>query len=100
MPLVLAPSFDDHTREEVEAHLDLVRVRRIAAAMEYQQTRLNKLEVEDAALRSKLFRNYQQLGKALERLDKDIERVESYLANCVNVKNELGLVNDRIRLAK
>jgi|SRR3954465_15514047 hypothetical protein len=100
MALVLAPSFDDKTREEVEAHLEQVRLRRIAGAMEYQQSKMLKLEREESTLHSKLARNYDQLGKALLRIDKDIEKVEQYLNACHMIQTELGLTIDRIALSK
>ena len=100
MPLVLAPSFDDHTREQVEAHLDIVRTRRIAAALEYTQSRLMKLVEEDQGLGNKLIRNYEQLGKSLARLDREIEKVEAYLRNCQMIRTEMDLTQDRIELAK
>jgi len=100
MPLILAPSFDDHTREQVEAHLERVRIRRIAAVVEYQQGRLNKLGNEANTLEGKLNRTYNQLEKAIMRLDDEIAKIEVYLNNCQNLKNELGLVNARIELAK
>jgi hypothetical protein len=100
MPLVLAPSFDDHTREEVEAHLEQVRLRRIAGAMEYQQSRMLRLERDEGSLANKLARSYDQLGKALLRIDVDIEKVEGYLNACQMLRTELDLTVDRIALAK
>jgi predicted nuclease with TOPRIM domain len=100
MPLILAPSFDDHTREQVEAHLELMRVRRIAAALEYAQGKMAKLETEDNMLENKLARSYEQLGKALGRLDREFEKIEQYLNSCEMLKGELGLIHDRIELAK
>ena len=100
MPLTLAPSYDDHTRQQIEDFIDIVRLRRLSAAIEYQQTQKHKLDNESDALRVRLFRNWQQLGKALTRLDVDIEKVESYMANCEALRQEIGLVNDRIELAK
>jgi hypothetical protein len=100
MPLILAPSFDDHTRAQVEAHLDEVRARRIAAALEYQQSKMTKLETEGNMLEVKLYRYYQQLGRSIERLDREIEKVEAYLTTCEVIRGELGLVLDRIELSK
>jgi hypothetical protein len=100
MPLILAPSFDDHTRAEVEAHLDMVRVRRIAAAMEYAQSKMTKLETEEGSLGVKLSTNYERLGKALERLEKDMLAVETYLEKCTMLRSEMDLVHDRITLAR
>jgi len=100
MPLVLAPSFDDHTREEVEAHLEQVRTRRLAGAMEYHQSKMLRLEREGNVFENKLARNYEQLGKALLRIDKDIEKVEQYLNACQMLRTELDLNMDRVALAK
>jgi prefoldin subunit 5 len=100
MPLVLSPSFDDRTREEVEAHLEQVRTRRLAGAMEYLQSKMMRLEREEGTLSNKLARSYDQLGKALDRIDKDIVKVEQYLNNCQMMRTELDLTVDRISLAK
>jgi hypothetical protein len=100
MPLILAPSFDDHTREEVEAHLEQVRLRRLAAAMEYHQSKMLRLERDNSSIENKLIRNYEQLGRALLRIDKDIEKVEGYLNACQMLRTELDLNVDRIALAK
>jgi hypothetical protein len=100
MPLVLAPSFDDHTREQVEAHLEEVRIRRIAGALEYEQSKLLKLGTESNTLEIKLMRNYEHLNKSLDRLDREIVKCETYLNNCQMIRDELGLVYDRIELAK
>jgi predicted HTH transcriptional regulator len=100
MPLVLAPSFDDHTREQVEAHLEQVRIRRLAGALEYQQSKLLRLEKDNNSVTNKLIRNYEQMGKALMRLDKDLEKIEGYLAACQMLKTEADLNMDRITLAK
>jgi len=100
MPLILAPSFDDHTREQVEAHLEQVRIRRIAGAMEYQQSKLLRLEKDNNMVTNKLIRNYEQMGKALMRLDRELEKIETYLAACQMLRTEADLNVDRIALAK
>ena len=100
MPLVLAPSFDDHTREEVEAHLEQVRLRRLAGALEYQQGKLLRLERDNNMVTNKLIRAYEQMGKALIRLDKDLEKIEGYLQLCQMLRTEADLNVDRITLAK
>jgi len=100
MPLILAPSFDDHTRQQVEEHLDMVRVRRLSAALEYAQGRMIKLEKEDGNLKQRLDRNYDQLGKSLKRLDTEIEKVKNYLNACQMLRQEVDLVQERIELAK
>jgi hypothetical protein len=100
MPLVLAPSFDDHTREQVEAHLDQVRLRRIAGVLEYQQSKLLRLEKENDSVTDKLIRSYELLGKALLRIENDLVRVESLLQTCQMLRSEADLTMDRITLAR
>lgn len=100
MPLVLAPSFDDHTREQVEAHLEQVRLRRLAGALEFQQSRMLRLEKDSNEVANRLIRNYEQMGKALMRLDKELDRVERYLQLCQTLRSEADLIVDRITLAK
>lgn len=100
MPLILAPSFDDHSREEVEAFIDMVRVRRISGAIEYQQSKLHRLDAENSSLEAKLIRAWDQLGKALVRIDTDIEKIETLLGTCQMLRQEIDLVSDRIELAK
>jgi hypothetical protein len=100
MPLILSPSFDDHTREEVEAHLDQVRIRRLAAAMEFQQSRLFKLEKEEGELQARLIRNYDQLGRVLIRIDRDMEKAQGYLEACTMLRTELDLTLQHVSFAK
>lgn len=100
MPLVLAPSFNSATREEVEEHLEWVRDVRLAAAIEFQQGREAKLEKEGNLAAHRLASMYSQLGKALSRLDREILKVEDYLAKCEMLSDELSLVKDRIEAAK
>jgi hypothetical protein len=100
MGLILAPSFDDHSREQVEEFIDTVRMRRIACAMEYQQGRRTKLDAEGNALAGKLARNWDQLGKCLQRINVDIQKAEAYLNSCELIKHELGIVSEQIMLDK
>ena len=100
MPLVLAPSFDDQTRDSVEQHLEIIRGRRIAGALEFQRSKLTKLEREGTTIEAQLGRAYDRLGKALAKLDEDMAKVDGYLNTCQILKNELGLVQDRVELAR
>ena len=100
MPLILYPSFDDHTRAQVELHLEQVRLRRLAGALEYQQSKMLKLEKGENELQNKLIRHYEQMGKALYRLDKDLEKIETHLEACTTLRTELDLTMDQIAFAK
>jgi len=100
MPLILAPSFSSATREEVEDHLELVRDIRLRAALEFIQGKEAKLEREHNHIHRRLATTYEQLGKALLRLDREVIKVEEYLAKCEMLSDEADLVSDRIADAK
>ena len=100
MPLVLAPSFSSATREEVEDHLELVRDLRLRAALEFHQGKEAKLEREHNHVTQRLATTYGQLEKALIRLDREVIKVEEYLAKCEMLSDEADLVEDRIKYAK
>jgi|SRR6478609_6882588 len=100
MPLVLAPSFNSETRESVEEHLEEVRNLRLMAALEYQQGKELKLERELGQNEKRLATAYDQLGKAIIRLDREIEKIQEYLDKCEMLHDEAGLTRDRISLAK
>jgi hypothetical protein len=100
MPLILAPSFTTNTREEVEEHLELVRDLRLRAALEFQQGKETRLVREHSHITHRLDVAYQQLGKALARLDREVNKVEEYLAKCEMFRDEADLVEDRITDAR
>jgi len=100
MPLILAPSFSSSTREEVEEHLEWVRDIRLQAALEFQQGKEARLDKEFNQVSRRLEVTYQSLGKALQRLDREIEKVEDYLAKCEMLQQEAELASDRIADAK
>lgn len=94
MPLVLAPSFDDHTREEIEMHLVAVQARRMEAAVEYHTGKDAKLAHESQKIQNKIAHQYMMLGKEIEQLDRIYEKVNDRLAGLTHLKNELGMVMD------
>lgn len=100
MPLILAPSFNSSTREEVEEHLEMVRDLRLRAALEFQQGKEAKLEKEMNHADHRLASMYAQLGKALSRLEKEMFKVEDYLNKCEMLSGERDLVKDRIEATK
>ena len=96
MPLHLQPDLAAMTREEVEAHLEQVRARRMVAAVTYFEGKNAKYQREGEKIKKKMLGKNEMLGKAIETLDRAIERVEKYLAEITSLDNELGLVNDLI----
>jgi hypothetical protein len=100
MPLILAPSYDDHTREQIEAYLEQVRIRRIAGAFAFQQSKMMKLESQKDGMSNKLARNYRLLGSSLYKLEAAMVAVEKYLNACQMIHGEVGFIEDRIEAAK
>lgn len=98
MPLVLAPSFDDQTREQIEEHLRAVQARRMLGAMEFHSGKNAKFKHESSKLQARLDAKYLMLGKELIALEKAENKLIDRLAELEHIKNELGLVNDLIEL--
>lgn len=94
MPLILAPSFDEHTREQIEQHIDLVRTRRMEAAVTYHTGINAKLSYESDKIQRRVEQKYEMLLKEIGQLDRIIEKVENRLAEIEHFKNELGLLTD------
>jgi chaperonin cofactor prefoldin len=98
MPLVLSPSFDEQTRDQIELHIADVQCRRLSAAIVYHQGANAKLNFESDKLRSRIAKQYELLKKELDVLEKAERKVQDRLANMQHLSNELGLVVDMIEL--
>lgn len=94
MPLVLSPSFDDNTREQIEAHIADVQSKRMLATMEYHAGKHAKLSHESDKIQARVARQYELLGKELNVLEKAENKVIDRLAGLEHLKNELGLIMD------
>lgn len=98
MPLVLAPSYDDHTREQIENHLEAVRARRMVAAIEYHQGEQMKLTHESDKIQNKIAKQYEMLGKEIARLESAEQKVLDRLTTLETLRQELGLITDLVEL--
>lgn len=90
--LVLQPSVKSVTRAEYEAHIEIVRSRRMVAAVQYAEgvnAKLGKIESKLAERRKK---HYEMLEREIIRLDQVLEKVESRLAAVDEVDNEIGSI--------
>ena len=96
MPLQMVPDLAALSREQVEAHLEQVRARRMVAALHYHEGKNAKYAMESDKIKRKMRGQNEMLGKELSSLDKAIERVEKRLAAITTLDTELGLVNDMI----
>lgn len=98
MPLVLAPSYDDHTREQIENHLSAVRARRMVAAIEHHKGVTEKLTHESDKIQARIAREYEMLGKELGKLEAAELKVEERLVKLEALRQEYGLTVDMIEL--
>jgi RecA/RadA recombinase len=92
--LVLQPTLEDLTIEELEAHIEGVRARRIVAAMEYVAGEAIKLEVEKDKMHRKLKEHYVMLAKELDRCERAIYKCEERVVVIQQLKDEIGVMED------
>jgi uncharacterized membrane protein YdfJ with MMPL/SSD domain len=98
MPLILAPSYDDHTREQIENHLSAVRARRMVAAIEHHKGITEKLTYESDKIQARIAKQYEMLGKELGRLEELENKVQERLVTIEALRQELGLTVDMIEI--
>lgn len=94
MALILAPSYSDQTRQQIEAHLSTIRMRRLSAALEYEIGRQSKLAHESDRIAKRVTAAYATLLKRIEVLEKAERNCIDQLAKCEMLRGELGLVTD------
>lgn len=94
MALVLQRTLEEMTTEELEQRLEMIRARRIVAAVEYVAGQGLKLEHEKDKVQRKLKGHYEMLGKELDRCDRAIFALENRIAAIEQLKQELGLLED------
>ena len=92
MSLVLQPTLEEMTTEELEQRIQAARARRIVAAMEYVAGQELKLEVEKDKVHRKLKAQYTMLEKELDRCDRAIYALENRVAAIEMLRQEAGLL--------
>jgi hypothetical protein len=94
MTLVLQPTIDQWTTEELEQHIEAVRARRMVCAMEYAHSQELKFEAEKDKLHRKLKQHYEMLGKELEKSERAVEACERRVLLIEQLKQEAGIIED------
>jgi hypothetical protein len=90
--LVLQPTIEEMTTEELEQRIQAARARRIVAAMEYAAGQELKLEVEKDKIHRKLKGQYEMLEKELDRCDRCLYALENRVAAIEMLRQEAGLL--------
>jgi len=98
MSLSLPPSYDAHTREQIEQHVAAVQARRMVAAIEHHAGTQAKLVHESDKIQLRIAKQYDMLGKELERLEVAESKVLARLETLEILKQEVGLITDMIEI--
>jgi hypothetical protein len=94
MALVLQPTIEEMTTEELERRIEAIRARRIVCALEYVAGQNLKFENEKDKIRRKLKGHYEMLEKELDRCDRAIWACEQRVAAIELLRQEEGLMQD------
>ena len=91
MKLVLQPTIEEMTTEELERRIEAVRARRIVCVLEYVANEQMKLEVEQDKAQRKLKGHYEMLARELDRCDRAIIACEQRVAQIEQLRQEIGI---------
>lgn len=94
--LTLAPELKDFDREELEAWLEGIRAKRLVATIEYHANKNAKLGHEADKLQKKFYGKLEKLGRALLAMENAEIKVQGYIDEIDQIKQEIGLVTERI----
>jgi enoyl-[acyl-carrier-protein] reductase (NADH) len=100
MTIKLYPELSDLTREEIEAHIELVRARRVVAALEYVAGQNLKLTYEAEKIQKKIKMAYERLGRAIQKLDAADEQVQKHMIEIEELKQELGFTVSQVTVTE
>lgn len=95
MPLELVKSVRDLSRAELEALISVVQAKRMTAAIHYHAGVSAKLDHLSTVARRRVESKREVLGKAIETLDKTLDRVMRYVGELQVLMHEYDLAEDR-----
>lgn len=95
MPLELVKSVHEMDRAELEALISVVQAKRMTAAVHYHAGVNAKLDHLATVARRKVESKRELLGKAIEGLDKALDRVTRYVDDLQILMHEYELAEDR-----
>lgn len=98
MPLTLVPTFNEMTRQEIEERLSVIRVKRMAVAIQFQQGLQQKLHGEYNKTATKLIAATNRLEKNLQKLDDLLEKCKDDLARCSTLHHQMTQTVDLIEI--
>lgn len=92
MGLVLQPSLDEHSREDIIAHVEQVRARRMLAALVYSQGVTEKNAERMGVTERKLQMQFEGLAREIAQLDKYDALVNKRLVKIAELQHEFNML--------
>ena len=92
--LVLMPTLDDLSRDEVEAYIETVRAKRMVATLEFFQTKNRKVELRQSKIGQRIQGKLDMLEKEIDRLEVAENKVSTRLAEIEQLKHEFDATGE------
>lgn len=94
--LILRPTLGDFDRAGIEEFLSIVRAKRMAATVEFFQSKNQKLQKRQEALGGRFEKALEMLDKELTQLDRIADKVDARLAMLQELENEFNDTGERV----
>jgi hypothetical protein len=92
--LVLMPTLDNLSRDEVEAYIETVRAKRMVATLEFFQTKNRKVELRQSKIGQRIQGKLDMLEKEIDRLEVAENKVSTRLAEIEQLKHEFDATGE------
>lgn len=92
MALVLQPSLDEHSRDEIIAHIETVRARRMLAALVHAQSVQERNAEAVSVIERKLEALYTGLAREIAHLDKYDAMIQKRLVKIAELQHEYNIL--------
>jgi hypothetical protein len=92
--LVLMPTLDNLSRDEVEAYIETVRAKRMVATLEFFQTKNRKVELRQSKIGQRIQGKLDMLEKEIDKLEAAENKVSTRLAEIEQLKHEFDATGE------
>lgn len=96
MSLVLRPTLRDCTREDIEAHVEAIRIRRMSASLAYHELKNTKISTATAKVQGRLDKQLQMLEREINALERADDKVQDRLAAIEVLRQEMGFLIEQL----
>jgi len=92
--LVLMPTLDNLSRDEVEAYIETVRAKRMVATLEFFQTKNRKVELKQSKIGQRIQGKLDMLEREIDKLEAAENKVSTRLAEIEQLKHEFDATGE------